>query len=190
MTEMGIRIKVVRSKRRSLSLQVKPQGVILHAPQQASDDEIRAFVHEHRKWLITHASRVARARAEALEAGKLSPEEVADLKEEGKKVFRERIAHYEPMLGVRCRRVTVRAQKTKWGSCSAAGNLNLNCLLLLAPPEVLDSVVVHELCHLKEMNHSAAFYRHVRSVFPEYDRWNHWLKEHGPGLLQRLPEPG
>ncbi|MBR0154435.1 MAG: M48 family metallopeptidase, partial [Lachnospiraceae bacterium] len=48
--------------------------------------------------------------------------------------------------------------------------------------------VVHELCHLKEMNHSAAFYRHVRSVFPEYDRWNHWLKEHGPGLLQRLPE--
>ena len=64
--------------------------------------------------------------------------------------------------------------------------MNSNCLLMLAPPEVLDSVVVHELCHRKEMNHSKQFYEEVRRVFPEYDKWNGWLKTHGPDLMKRM----
>ena len=64
--------------------------------------------------------------------------------------------------------------------------MNFNCLLMLAPPEVLDSVVVHELCHRKEMNHSKQFYEEVRRVFPEYDKWNGWLKTHGPDLMKRM----
>jgi predicted metal-dependent hydrolase len=59
---------------------------------------------------------------------------------------------------------------------------------MLAPPEVLDSVVVHELCHRIEMNHSERFYREVLRVFPEYHKWNKWLKEHGGALLRRLPD--
>ncbi|HAG68814.1 MAG TPA: metal-dependent hydrolase, partial [Lachnospiraceae bacterium] len=65
------------------------------------------------------------------------------------------------------------------------GNLNFNCLLMLTPQEVIDSVVVHELCHRKEMNHSARFYEEVLKVFPQYNVWDRWLKENGPGILLR-----
>ena len=98
----------------------------------------------------------------------------------------DRVRHYSGLLGVQVRRITIRNQRTRWGSCSAQGNLNFNCLLMLTPPEVIDSVVVHELCHLIEMNHSERFYQEVLRVFPEYDRWHGWLKEHQTELMARL----
>lgn len=76
----------------------------------------------------------------------------------------------------------------RWGGCSSKGNLSLNCLLMLAPPEVIDSVVVHELYRRREVNHSADFYAHVLRVFPEYRTWRRWLKENGPTLLLRRKE--
>ena len=89
------------------------------------------------------------------------------------------------VVGVTYGRITIRHQTSRWGSCSAKGNLSFNCLLMLTPPEVIDSVVVHELCHRKEMNHSTAFYAHVLRVFPEYRTWRRWLKDNGPALLLR-----
>jgi predicted metal-dependent hydrolase len=86
-------------------------------------------------------------------------------------------------VGVDYRRITIRSQKTRWGSCSSSGNLNFNCLLLLAPPEVLDYVVVHELCHRKEMNHSPRFWAEVGRVLPDYKKRNKWLKENGSRLM-------
>ena len=83
----------------------------------------------------------------------------------------ERVRYYAPKVGVDYCSITIRCQKFRWGSCSGRGNLSFNCLLMLTPPEVIDSVVVHELCHRKEMNHSAAFYAHVLRVFPEYRTW-------------------
>ena len=99
-----------------------------------------------------------------------------------------RVAFFAPQIGVSCGRVTIRAQRTRWGSCGRNGNLNFNCLLMLAPPEVLDSVVVHELCHRREMNHSARFYAEVLRVFPEYRKHRQWLKENGEALMARLPD--
>lgn len=81
--------------------------------------------------------------------------------------------------GVSYRNITIREQKTRWGSCSSEKNLNFNWKLILAPPEVLDYVVVHELCHLKEMNHSKAFWDEVGKVMPEYETYKLWLKENG-----------
>jgi predicted metal-dependent hydrolase len=107
--------------------------------------------------------------------------------QQARSVFPERTAHYASLLGVTFGRITLRMQRTRWGSCSAKGNLSFNCLLLLAPPEVLDSVVVHELCHRKHMDHSPAFYAEILRVFPDYDRRDRWLKENGPLLLARLP---
>ncbi|MBR4241372.1 MAG: M48 family metallopeptidase, partial [Eubacterium sp.] len=75
---------------------------------------------------------------------------------------------------------------TKWGSCSSKGNLNFNCLLMLTPPEVIDSVVVHELCHRKEMNHSKRFYDEVLRVYPDYKKWNKWLKDNGSAIMNRM----
>ena len=82
-------------------------------------------------------------------------------------------------------RVTIRAQRTRWGSCTARGDLSFNCLLMLAPPEAIDSVVVHELCHRRHMDHSPAFYTEVLRAFPDYHEWQRWLKENGPVLLAR-----
>ena len=89
-------------------------------------------------------------------------------------------------MGVSYGRITIRCQKTRWGSCSAKGNLNFNCLLMLAPPEVADYVVVHELCHRKHMNHGAAFWSEVARILPDYARHRAWLKENGSRLLARL----
>lgn len=81
----------------------------------------------------------------------------------------------------------MRCQTTKWGSCTEGGNLSFNAALMLAPREALDSVVVHELCHLKEMNHSPRFYEEVLRVYPDYRRWHAWLSENGSLLLARIP---
>ena len=115
-------------------------------------------------------------------------DELNELKRKAKSIIPERAAYYAALIGVSYGRISIRSQRTKWGSCSAKGNLNFNCLLMLAPPEVLDSVVVHELCHRKEMNHSKQFYDEVLRVFPEYKKWNKWLKDNGAALMARLPE--
>ena len=180
---------VIRSSRKTIGLEIGPKGLVVRAPQYASDSEIDAFLRQHRRWIETHAARFALREAEASQLPKLSAQELADLAARAKAVFTERAAHYAPLVGVEYGRITVRAQRTRWGSCSAKGNLSFNCLLLLAPPEVLDSVVVHELCHRKELNHSPRFYREVLRVLPDYRERHDWLKAHGSGLLARLPDP-
>ena len=82
-------------------------------------------------------------------------------------------------------RITIRCQKTRWGSCSAKGNLNFNCLLMLSPPQVQTYVVVHELAHRKHMDHSPAFWAEVETVLPDYRDSVRWLKTNGGKLLSR-----
>ncbi len=83
-------------------------------------------------------------------------------------VIPERVRPYAPIVGVTYGRITIRNQKTRWGSCSSKGNLNFNVALMLVPEEVMDYVVVHELTHRKEMNHSQNFWTEVERVCPEY----------------------
>lgn len=103
-------------------------------------------------------------------------------KEEARKRFDERAAFFAEYMGVVYGQIRVKEQKTRWGSCSGRGNLNFNWKLVMAPPEILDYVVVHELCHLKEMNHSRRFWQTVERVLPDYRECRNWLKVHGEEL--------
>ena len=96
--------------------------------------------------------------------------------------IRERLRWHEPKLGRAPGRVTIREQKTRWGSCSRKGNLNFNWKLIMAPPQALDYVVVHELCHLYEFNHSPRFWALVSAQLPDYEVWKKWLKDHAEDL--------
>ena len=177
--------RVIKSNRKTFALEIRAGELLVRVPRAASARQIEGFVAKHMDWIQRHMEKSRKA-AEALsDVEPLTPEELRALAEQAAKVIPERVRYYAPLVGVTYGRITIRNQKTKWGSCSAKGNLNFNCLLMLTPPEVLDSVVVHELCHRLEMNHSPRFYQIVRRVYPEYDRWNRWLKENGAWIMRR-----
>ena len=96
--------------------------------------------------------------------------------------FESRVAYFHRITGGNYTSITVRDQKTRWGSCSSRGTLSFNYRLIFAPPVILDYVVVHELCHLTHMNHSKSFWNMVASVMPEYKECRKWLREHGQDL--------
>ena len=184
---MDIEYKIIRSKRKSIGLEIRPDcQILVRAPYFVSNAQIEKFVKEHEAWIAKHLEKV-RKQAELKEtAEKLSEEEIKKLADQAVKYIPQRVAYYAEKIGVTYGRINIRNQKTRWGSCSAKGNLNFNCLLMLTPPEVIDSVVVHELCHRKEMNHSKKFYEEIDRVFPEYKKWHRWLKDNGASLLARI----
>ncbi len=103
-------------------------------------------------------------------------------KNAARQIFTERAAHYLPLTGGSYTSITIRDQRTRWGSCSSRGTLSFNYRLVFAPPKVLDYVVVHELCHLTHMNHSKDFWGLVERVMPDYQTYKTWLREHGGEL--------
>lgn len=96
--------------------------------------------------------------------------------------FQTRVAYYHSFTGGNYTSITIRDQKSRWGSCSSRGTLSFNYRLIFAPPKVLDYVVVHELCHLTHMNHSKDFWNMVEQIMPEYKVYKTWLREHGQEL--------
>ena len=177
--------KIKRSKRKTIGLEITEEGLLVRAPLRASRREIERVIAAHRDWIDKKTAQRRQAKAAALKDGMLTPKEIRQLTAEAARYIPERVSHYAPLLGVHPGRITIRKQKTRWGSCSAKGNLNFNCLLMLTPPEVIDSIVVHELCHLLEMNHSARFYDHILSVYPDYYKHHAWLKKNGSALMTR-----
>ena len=178
--------QIIRSNRKSLGLEVNAGGLVVRAPLQATDAEINLFILQHKGWIEKHLNQVEEHQKKMDSIVPLSMDEVRDLANKALKVIPERVRYYASKIGVKYGRITIRNQRSKWGSCSSKGNLNFNCLLMLTPPEVLDSVVVHELCHRKEMNHSDEFYAEVLRVFPDYWECDKWLKNHGEELMARL----
>lgn len=172
--------EIIKSNRRSISIQVKSDGrVIVRAPWFATNRQIDKFVNSKGEWVNKH---LIKQRERSLAYKGVSDQELKELYKKAKQVIPERVAFYAPLVGVDYGRITIRNQKTRWGSCSSKGNLNFNVRLMLTPIEVIDSVVVHELCHRIEMNHSERFYREVYRVYPDYDKWHRWLKKNGPTL--------
>ena len=175
--------EIIRSRRKTLSAQITGNRLVVRAPLRTTDGEIRQFLEKHRRWLEKHLAKAREMEESKANLRRLTPEDIRTLKKQARKMIPERAAYYAPLIGVTYGRISIRCQKTRWGSCSAKGDLSFNCLLMLTPPGVVDSIVVHELCHRKVMNHSARFYTEVLKVLPDYRQHQKWLREHGEMIL-------
>lgn len=176
---------IVRSSRKTIAIQILPSGeVLVRCPKRLPKRDIEAFVQSRRSWIEVHLEKLSGQP----QLPSFTAQELQLLAEQARQVISERLAHFAPQVGVTFGRVTIRSQHTRWGSCSVKGNLNFNCLLMLCPPEVLDYVVVHELCHRKQLNHSPAFWTEVERVMPDYRVHRAWLKEQGGKCIARLPK--
>ena len=183
---MTEQVEIIRSKRKTVTIQIKSDGrVVVRAPVRMSGAAIRQLLEEKSAWIEKHLAQIRRQNESAEPA--FSPEQLRQLAEAARQDLPRRAARFAPLVGVSCGRITIRAQKSRWGSCSTRGNLNFNCLLMLCPEEVRDYVVVHELCHRKEMNHSRRFWLELARVLPEYEQQRQWLKSNGSRLIRRLP---
>ena len=158
---------------------------MVRAPIGCPVSAIERFVSEEAGWIEKQLAKQRRSALEAEREGTLTAADLKRLAERMRPFLEEKLPHYAARIGVSFNRVTIRAQKSKWGSCTAGGNLNFNCLLMLAPEEVLDYVIVHELCHRKHMDHSPAFWAEVARILPDYQKPRKWLKENGGILLAR-----
>lgn len=178
---MAVEYTLIRSQRLTAAIEIKRGEVIVRVPLKMKKKDVESFVERHKTWIENHLSR-----SDMQDVVPFTDAEIASLAEKAKAYIPSRVKLYAERMNVNVNRVTIRAQRTKWGSCSGKGNLNFNCLLMLTPPEVIDSVVVHELCHLKEMNHSKKFYAEVEKYFPNYAECKKWMKENGAALIAKL----
>lgn len=181
-------ITLIRSRRKSLAIEITPElQVVVRAPVRMPVREINAFVQEKDDWIRAHLQRMEEKKRlrEQYREQALSKEELQELATQAMTLIPQKVRYYAQIIGVTYGRITIRNQRTRWGSCSGKGNLNFNCLLLLMPEEVLDYVVVHELCHRKEMNHSARFWEEVEKILPDYRQRRKWLKDNGGRIMDR-----
>ena len=181
----GLSVLLVRSSRKTLAVQIRADGtVIARAPLRMPKERILGFLSEKASWICTQQGRMQeREKMRQQACIHLDAAQEKELRERAKAVLAQRTAYFARQIGVTYGRITVRDQKTRWGSCSQTGNLNFNFRRILAPSEVLDYVVVHELCHRRQMNHSAQFWQEVAQVLPDYRKRKAWLTENGWRLM-------
>ena len=185
-----MQVEIIRSNRKTIEIQICSDGHIrVRLPRQMTDAEIGDFLRKKSKWIEKHLGIVKKeleGRAKEEPVQKLSLEDLQKLADQALNVIPEKVRYYAEKIGVDYGRITIRNQKTRWGSCSTKGNLNFNCLLMLAPEEVQNYVVIHELCHRKEMNHSSDFWAEVEAIMPDYKKYRKWLKENEEGIMRRM----
>lgn len=178
--------KLIRSRRSTLSLRITPDGSLeIRAPWRMPTRQIEAFVKEKTSWIEAHRAKVLQDQA----LGRREPlddQAIRELKELTRQRITPMLSCHAQRMGVSYGSVTIRCQRSRWGSCSAKGNLNFNCLLALAPEEVMEYVAVHELAHRKQMNHSPLFWQEVARECPGYRDSITWLKQNGGALLARV----
>ncbi len=188
MTFENAEVTVIKSKRKTISIQIKPNEVIVRVPTRMKQNEIEKFVETKRNWIEKHLQSVSEKQKHLQNTEPYTEEEIRSFVAKAKEIISPKVEFYANKIGVTYNRITIRCQRTRWGSCSSKGNLNFNCLLVLLPDEIIDSVVVHELCHRKQMNHSAKFYAEIDKVFPNYNRCRQWLKQNGNEYMSRIPK--
>lgn len=177
---------IQKSRRRSISVSILADNkVLVKAPYGTPERTVQEFLVAKKGWITKHLEKQNREVEQAESLGILTDDEVKKIKRRARKIIPQRVEYWANKIGVSYGRIAIRLQSSRWGSCAQNGNLNFNCLLVLMPQEILDSVVVHELCHRKHMNHSKEFYAEIDRVFPDYKRCNKWLKDNGGVYMKR-----
>lgn len=185
-----IEYQIIRSSRKTCSIVLNEDGTLtLRIPAWLPESEIEHLLMDKQHWITEKLSeqkkQLSRRPANDFTDRQRMVLE-ARYKEAAKQYIPNRVAFYltntELLSACSYERITIRNQKTRWGSCSSHGTLSFNWRLMLAPPGILDYVVVHELCHLLHMNHSPAFWDCVGSILPDYKVRRKWLREHGNEL--------
>ena len=186
---MEITYVIQKSRRRSLSVSLMTDNrVLVKAPYGTTERTVQEFLLSKKDWITKHLEKQNREEEKAESLGLLSADEIKQIKKQARRVIPQRVEYWANKIGVTYGRIAIRLQSSRWGSCAQNGNLNFNCLLVLMPPEIMDSVVVHELCHRRHMNHSREFYDEVLQIFPNYKRCDKWLKQNGGAYFKRIEE--
>ena len=180
---MYITYEIIKSSRKTIAVEVRQDGsVLVRAPRNCPQSRIDTFLKEKQAWVLAKVEEQKEKEADSMKIQPLSEAEQRLYRDKAREIFEQKVSYYAQMMGVSYGRIAIRDQKTRWGSCSSSGNLNFNYRLMLAPPKVLDYVVIHELCHRIEMNHSPKFWKCVESIMPDYRTQRQWLKENGSKL--------
>lgn len=162
------------SRAKYIHLRVTPGGVVtLTVPEKTPIEAAEKFVRSRAAWLQRAIQRMAN-----LVALPSKRRDYEERKERARELITARIRHWNARLKYEYGRIAIKNTKRAWGSCSSKGNLNFSYRLLFVPPELLDYVVVHELCHLKERNHGPRFWAEVGKVLPGYQELRRELRRY------------
>lgn len=166
--------KVIYSDRRTLSLSVKDGKLVVRAPRSTPEQKIKEAVLSHQNWIQNH---IAKQKQMAKNHPEPTPEEEREMRKSARSILTAKTAYYAEIMGLKYGRISITGARTRFGACSSKGNISYSFRLMSYPEEAIDYVVVHELAHLAQMNHSDRFYKLVESVLPDYKERQKLLKK-------------
>ena len=170
--------KIKRSKRKSISIEIESgNDVVVRVPLRMKEKDIERFKRSHKNWVLKKLAEKERQDMK-LEKYNISKESAKKHKMEAKNKITKMVAARAKEFRIRYKKIRISNARKRWGSCSTKGTISINWRLTFAPKEILDYVIVHELLHLKHMNHSKRYWQAVEGIVPDYKEHKRWLKEH------------
>lgn len=174
MKEKIFEIRIIRSARRTISLEVTRNGeAIVRAPYRMSEEKIAEFTEKHREWLEIHLKK----RREKSKREELFDADKDNMKLHAKEVIFPKVKYYSEIMGVFPSKVRISEAKTRFGSCSSENSLSFSYRLMMYPEKVIDYVVIHELSHILHHNHGKDFWKTVEEFMPDYKEAEKMLKD-------------
>jgi predicted metal-dependent hydrolase len=166
--------EIIYSKRKTLCLQIKRDGrVIIRCPYRTSKERIESFYNSHLEWV---EKKVEAVKKRMVPINELSDTDIEQLKRKAWEYIPSRVDYFASIMGVTPANVSINRAKTRFGSCNSKKRLNFSCNVMRYPIEAIDYVIVHELAHIKELNHSKRFWGIVESILPDYKERQRILK--------------
>lgn len=167
-----IQVQITKSQRKTLSMRFDIHGVLqVRSPLSLADKQIQSFIEKNKPWIEKQQNKQKIIKT-------LSPEDIHLLKQQAHDYIPARVAYFAEKYNFHYIGIRIGSARTRWGSCSSQKILNFSCRLMLFDKKCVDYVIIHELCHLREMNHSKKFWSYVAEIMPDYKHWENMLKHH------------